>query len=473
MEWTAFWRGPLGRCEQQVAAWSQDFAGGGLRPVQFRPALSGRREARNQLGRESLGALGAQAEERADPLEGDGIVDRCKGVSPKEWFTPWGQLEVGRRLYQANRGGRGGVPLDQRGGRVDRFLVPSLERRCCLLGAQWVPAAVAQALAEALGPGPSRTALQAVVRQVGQHAAEYAGELETAVPGQQPLAAGGEALVGGWDGTMIPLREAGPTRGRPARRPAHTDPDAAAGQPTRWQEAGVGRVAVDDLPCDPAGEKAARRDVRYCARTPEPKMAQWVDAITAQTAAVLAQGACQHGLFLADGRPEIGRTVAEQPVCADFTQVLDCYHACQHLSVAAEALFGPGSAAAQRYFEAWRQRLRHRPGAAQDLLRSLRRYARRRRRGRTVLRRELAYCRTNRPRMDYARLAARGLPIGSGPVEAACKTVVGHRLKRSGMRWSSRGAQQILNLRVPLCSGRWDPFHNWYLEHTDQLALAA
>lgn len=472
MECTVFLRGPLGRFEQQVAALSQDFAAGGLGPAQFRQALSGLGEALNQLGRESLGALVAQAEETADTLEREGTVYRCKGVSTKEWFTAWGKLVVGRRLYQADRGGRGWVPLDQRCGMVDRFMVPSLERRCCLLGAQLVPAAVEQVLAEALGAGPSRTAIQQVLCQVGQHAEEYAGELETAGQRQQPLAAGGEALVVGWDGTMVPLREVGPTRGRPAHRPAHTDPDAV-GQPTRWKEAGVGMVALYDLPFDPACEKAERRDVRYFARSPEPKMAQLVEAITAQTAAVLAQATFEPRLFLADGRPEIWRTVAAFPIFADFTQVLDFYHACQHLSVVAEAIFGAGSAAAQRYFDAWRHRLRHRPGAAQDLLRSLRRYARCRRRGRTVLRRELAYFRTNRPRMDYARLAACGLPIGSGPIEAACKTVVGHRLKRSGMRWSSGGAQQILNLRVPLCSGRWDTFCRWYLDHTDQLALAA
>ena len=75
--------------------------------------------------------------------------------------------------------------------------------------------------------------------------------------------------------------------------------------------------------------------------------------------------------------------------------------------------------------------------------------------------------------MDYATYRAQGLPIGSGPVEAACKTIVKHRLKRSGMRWSREGGQQILNLRVPLQSKCWDAFWNWYLNHTDRIAKAA
>ena len=68
--------------------------------------------------------------------------------------------------------------------------------------------------------------------------------------------------------------------------------------------------------------------------------------------------------------------------------------------------------------------------------------------------------------MDYARYSSLGLIVGSGPVEAAAKTLVGHRLKRSGMRWTRQGGQQILNLRVQVQSKRWDAFWNWYLQQT-------
>ena len=68
--------------------------------------------------------------------------------------------------------------------------------------------------------------------------------------------------------------------------------------------------------------------------------------------------------------------------------------------------------------------------------------------------------------MDYARYRASGLIISSGPVEAAAKTVVGHRLKRSGMRWTRPGGQHILNLRVHVQSGRWQPLWNWYIERS-------
>jgi len=458
---------------QQVETLSQSFTAGGLTPPQFRTAMAGLRGALQMLGRETVRALLLQAEESSDTLERDGTVWRCKGVSAKQWCTPWGTLTVPRRLYQADRGGPSYVPLDHRCGMVDRFMTPEVERLCCLLGAQLVPAAVEQAVAEALGTGPSRTAIQHLLHRVGQCAETHAGELEAAIQAQHPLPTQGDTLVVGWDGTMVPLRQPSAEVAAPE---AAEDADADAAQdPTAWKEAGVGMVAVYDLPWDPVEAAAERLDVRYFARMPEPKMPTLIGAVATQTARALEASCFAHCVFLGDGKRDIWRAVAAQPVFADFTQVLDFCHAAAHLSTAAEAIFGPGTAAAQRYFVRWRHDLRHEPGAVEDLLRSLRRYARlRRRRARGKdLRRELAYFVRNRQRMDYARLAAQGLPIGSGPIEAACKTVVGQRLKGTGMRWDPQRAQEILNLRLPLCSGRWDAFWSWYLDHTDDLAQAA
>jgi len=63
--------------------------------------------------------------------------------------------------------------------------------------------------------------------------------------------------------------------------------------------------------------------------------------------------------------------------------------------------------------------------------------------------------------MDYAGAALRGLPIGSGVVEAACKTLATQRLKRSGMRWRQDGGQAILTLRGWVQSHRFK--HAWQL----------
>jgi hypothetical protein len=75
---------------------------------------------------------------------------------------------------------------------------------------------------------------------------------------------------------------------------------------------------------------------------------------------------------------------------------------------------------------------------------------------RQTIDKELWYFRRNRHRMRYAELAAKGYPIGSGVVEAACKTLVTQRLKRSGMRWRHEGGQAILTLRALCQSDRFE-----------------
>lgn len=72
--------------------------------------------------------------------------------------------------------------------------------------------------------------------------------------------------------------------------------------------------------------------------------------------------------------------------------------------------------------------------------------------------REIAYLERNKERMRYAAFRAQGLFVGSGVIEAGCKTVVGQRLKQSSMEWSLRGANAILSLRCMFVSGRTEEF---------------
>jgi len=68
----------------------------------------------------------------------------------------------------------------------------------------------------------------------------------------------------------------------------------------------------------------------------------------------------------------------------------------------------------------------------------------------------LGYFETNAPRMRYEHFRSHGLFVGSGAVEAGCKSVIGQRLKLSGMHWSQPGATGILTLRCQQASGRWE-----------------
>ncbi len=80
----------------------------------------------------------------------------------------------------------------------------------------------------------------------------------------------------------------------------------------------------------------------------------------------------------------------------------------------------------------------------------------------------LHYFETNATRMHYAWYRSLGLFVGSGVVEAGCKSVIGQRLKLSGMRWTEPGATGILTLRCLEASNRWD--ETWQPRHQPNAA---
>jgi hypothetical protein len=83
------------------------------------------------------------------------------------------------------------------------------------------------------------------------------------------------------------------------------------------------------------------------------------------------------------------------------------------------------------------------------------------------LARVLEYFGNHVHRMEYPEYVAEGWQIGSGPVESACKTVVGQRLKGAGMRWGEDGAHAVCQVRALYRSekGQWDAF--WNRQHTN------
>ena len=74
------------------------------------------------------------------------------------------------------------------------------------------------------------------------------------------------------------------------------------------------------------------------------------------------------------------------------------------------------------------------------------------------IKKELEFFRHNAKRMRYAEFRSQGLFVGSGVVEAGCKTIMGQRLKLSGMHWTVKGANAIIALRCCQMSNRWEEF---------------
>ena len=142
--------------------------------------------------------------------------------------------------------------------------------------------------------------------------------------------------------------------------------------------------------------------------------------------------------------------------------ILDFFHAAEHLSDWAKALHTGDESQVSLVISQWCHRLKHEGGAA--VLADLEKLdvSTRSASVQEAHRVLLVYFRNQVHRMDYPSYRAKGWMIGSGPVEAACKQVVGQRMKGSGMRWGEPGADAICHLRALFRSekGQWDAYWN-------------
>jgi hypothetical protein len=142
----------------------------------------------------------------------------------------------------------------------------------------------------------------------------------------------------------------------------------------------------------------------------------------------------------------------------DAVRVLDFPHAVEHLTAAAHATFGAGSAEATAWLDDQAHRLQHAgPETVLACLRGLPvEQARDPAAARAVRDSTLGYLEARRAHLDYPTFRAAGYPIGSGAVESANKTVVEARLKGSGMHWARDHVNPMLALRTIACNHRWE-----------------
>lgn len=158
----------------------------------------------------------------------------------------------------------------------------------------------------------------------------------------------------------------------------------------------------------------------------------------------------------------------------DSVQIVDFYHALEHAGTVLVALLGKDHPDLEKRRRRWAQRL------LKDGVESLIRQTREECKGRAcaeAVEAALGYFERNVDRMQYGTFRAAGYFIGSGVVEAGCKTIIGARCKQSGMFWSETGASNILALRCIHASRRLDDFWEHRLDshaaRNDSLTLAA
>jgi hypothetical protein len=228
---------------------------------------------------------------------------------------------------------------------------------------------------------------------------------------------------------------------------------------------GCGTVVLYDT----EGERL--KTVRY-GRMPESKKITLQHQLAAEVAQIVKQRPHLIRVHLADGAKDNWRLMAELESAITHTtlqtwiEIVDFYHACDHLKNACDAAWGESTPRGKAEFERLRVLLKEADDGAEQVIRVLK-YQCSRARGNkhTRLDAELTYFRNQRRRMHYAEYIRKKLPIASGVMEASCKTLVTQRLKRSGMAWTPSGGQAILTLRSLIQSDRWQPA--WELLRAD------
>jgi hypothetical protein len=154
-------------------------------------------------------------------------------------------------------------------------------------------------------------------------------------------------------------------------------------------------------------------------------------------------------VVVGDGAPWIWKLAAEH--FGRHTEIVDFYHASEHLWTVAKALHEEEPLAS-----AWAQARIHElhEQGSEPVLRALKDAQAPDGEAGEVLRRERAYIQTNAARMAYPSFREQGLPNGSGAIESGAKHLVQQRMKLPGARWSEAGAQGVLAVRCHLLSGR-------------------
>lgn len=348
---------------------------------------------------------------------------RC--AAPKTYQTPYGAIQIERNVYQTSQGGRIYCPLEANA-RIIRHATPLFAKQLSHKYAQMNVNAVCADLRENHARPVTASYVQNVTDWVGSIACAKEETWTYALPDlDAPVA----TLAISLDGAMLAMKEAG------------------------WREAMVGSLSL----YDPEGSRLytlyVATDPEYGKEIFQQRMAHEITQLKARYPNALtlgiADGAATNWTFLAQHTERL---------------LLDFFHAADYLPALAMAAYPDkhDTPKRQQWLHDQRHRLKHDPGHVDTLLAEAQRLSRKRSLTRGVkddLQAALTYFSNQRARMDYPRHLAEHLPIGSGVVEAACKTLVKQRLCGAGMRWKQRGARMILSLRALVQStGRWAQF---------------
>lgn len=286
--------------------------------------------------------------------------------------------------------------------------------------------------------------IRRMVQQVGPDIAEWNRRREEtrceAVP----------TLYASYDGTGVPMRKS-ETQGRKGKQP---DGSSAS------REVKLGSVFTSQGVDDKGHPIRDPESTTYVASF---ERAEMFGSLIRQEALLRGLGLAKRVVVLGDGAHWIWNLARIN--FPQAKQILDFYHASEHLSTLANALFPANEKKISAALKTWIKWLENDKvlRIAHEAQKLLPHHGPRR--DTAVC--EIGYFTGNAERMMYATFKKNGYFIGSGVIEAGCKTVVGKRAKQSGMFWRVYGAQNILNIRCSVISDTYD--HYWKARRQTQI----
>lgn len=406
------------------------------------------------LRRQAL-RLAGQAFERwlnADHSDGEAATVPCRcgqraryaGRREKWFVTALGELRLERAYYHCGRCQQGFCPRDAALGLDGGALSPAVTRMIGSVGARVSFEEGRELLAELAGLALTTKQVERTAEALGARLDEQERTVETT-----PRDPSAPTLYLGLDGTGIPMRAA-ELVGRAGKQPDGSAKTREVKLCAMWS---AESKDPEGQPCRDPGS------VTYSAAIESARLHDRDPGTSAFAERVLREAKrrgfdrARRQVIVADGAAWIWNLASEH--FPDAIQILDRYHAKQHLAEANRAIWGPdpGSEVARTWLPQ-----RHEELDAGDIDALIAAYARHGDDSCPEARLCAEYLATHRHRMRYPDFHALGLCTSSGVLEAGCRVAVAQRLKRSGMHWTTRGANAILALRCTLLSGRYEAF---------------
>lgn len=384
-------------------------------------------ETIGQSGTCGLSKLFACNDESGSTIVHNGHKHYRKYLAMGRYLTLLGEISLKRGIYQSNKAQRSICPLELKLKFINDYVSFAAAEYICYSLASMTLGEFIKHCKKWTLMKPSEGTVRRVLDYVGRFL--ESSDFLDMIRSQETVTKEAVTLAMSIDSTCINIRREG------------------------WRHATAGTISIYDT-------QGNRLDTVYVGRMPETGKVKAKRMLDKEVAAIIAKKKFKHIVCIADGARDLWRYFRRK--YPDAIHVVDFFHVCEHLSKLSALLFESRSEA-QSWYKKYRTILKEDPKGASKVIRAAR-YRRSLVKENPEIETEIKYLQHNRTRMNYFELRQKKLPIGSGVVEAACKNLIGARMKKSGMRWTIDGGQTVLTLRSIILSNRWENFWSYFIE---------